>query len=97
MVYDVDPALLDAWQVYMPLCRYPTELIIRMLVLVPIIVVVNVGSDEMTSPFKLHVIFSGSSPLLMEQVTCTNSPSLTTSRPKLNGTIFGGSEDAEVF
>ena len=40
-----------------------------MLVLVPIIVVVREGSEEITSPFKLQETFSGSSPLLIEQVT----------------------------
>lgn len=91
-MYCIDPALFEAWQVYSPLCLYPTELKIRMLVLVPIIVVVRDGSEETTSPFRLHVIFSGSSPLLMEHVTWAYSPSLTTLLPKLKGTISGGSK-----
>ena len=70
-----------------------------MLVLVPIMVVVNEGSEETMSPFKDHVIFSGSSPELIEQVTWTNFPSSIDSKPKLNGIISGGSEkkDYSIF
>ena len=65
---------------------------IRIEVLVPIIVVVNDGSEEITSPFRLQVIFKGSSPLLTEQVTWAKSPSSTLVFPNENGTISGGSE-----
>jgi len=86
------PAAFLAVQVYWPLCRYPTLVIIRMLVRVPIMEVVMEGSDEMTSPLRLQETVSGSSPLLTLQVTWTKSPSLETSVPKVKGTMTGGSE-----
>ena len=42
---------------------------INMLICLPIIVVVIVGSDDIKSPFKLQVIVRGMSPLLMNE-TC---------------------------
>ena len=41
---------------------------------VPNIVVVSVGPDETMSPFKLHVIDIGMSPLLITQVNWANFP-----------------------
>ena len=63
----------------------------RMLVCKPIMVVVITGSDDMVSPFKLQVKDSGLSPLATTQVSWVNSPWLTTSFPKENGMISGGS------
>jgi hypothetical protein len=40
-----------------------------MLVLVPIMVVVSDGSDEMTSPCNDQLMVKGSSPFVTEQVT----------------------------
>ena len=76
----------------MPLWRYPTLLIISMLVLAPIIVVVIEGSEEIKSPLSDHEIRSGSSPFCTKQISCAMSPSFTGSVPKVNGTILGGSE-----
>ena len=56
-------------QEYFPLCLYPTEEIIKILVRVPIIVVVIAGSEEIVSPSKLQDTESGRSPLLTLQVT----------------------------
>ncbi len=64
----------------------------RILVLWPTIVVVISGSEDTSSPFKLHVILSGLSPDLILHVTCTNSPSLAVSSPNENGVIVGGTE-----
>ena len=86
------PALLELWHVNMPLWRYPTLLIISMLVLVPIMVVVIEGSEEIKSPFSDHEIRSGSSPFCTKQISWTMSPSFVGSVPKENGTILGGSE-----
>ena len=61
----------------------------RMLVWVPSIVVVRVGSELITSPFRLQVMDRGLSPLDTTQVSWAKSPWLTTSLPKENGTISG--------
>ena len=53
--------------------------------------VVIAGSDEMTSPLRLQVTTSGSSPRLTLQVTWIKSPSLEASLPNVNGTMTGGS------
>ena len=63
------PALFLAMQEYFPLCLYPTEEIIKILVRVPIIVVVMAGSEEIVSPSKLQDTESGRSPRLTLQVT----------------------------
>lgn len=68
----------------MPEWRYPTLLMIRMLVLVPIMVVVRDGSDEITSPCSDQVMVRGSSPFVTEQVTWAKLPSSTISNGKLN-------------
>ena len=86
------PASLEALHVYVPLCLYPTFVIISILALVPIMVVVTEGSDETTAPFRNQLIRKGSSPLRTKHVSCAMSPSFTESVPKLNGTICGGSE-----
>ena len=86
------PASFLAIQVYFPLCLYPTDEIIKILVLTPIMVVVIAGSEEIVSPSKLHETERGKSPRLTLHVTCTNSPSSTESMPKENGVIRGGSE-----
>ena len=91
------PASFLAIQVYFPLCLYPTDEIIKMLVLTPIKVVVMAGSEEIVSPSKLHETESGKSPRLTLHVTCTNSPSSTESMPKENGVIRGGSEISIKF
>ena len=62
-----------------------------MLVWVPNIVVVRTGSELMMSPFKLHVIDKGLSPLLIAHISCADSPWLTGWSPKEKGTICGGS------
>ena len=80
-------------QEYFPLCLYPTEEIIKILVRVPIMVVVMAGSEEMVSPSKLQETERGRSPRLTLQVTWTNSPSLTESMPNEKGVITGGSEN----
>ena len=64
-----------------------------MLVRVPIMEVVIEGSDEMTSPFRLHETVMGSSPRFTLQVTWIKSPSFETSVPKVKGTMTGGSEN----
>jgi hypothetical protein len=43
--------------------------IINKLALVPIIVVVTLGSEDIISPFKNQVIFNGSSPLFTKHVS----------------------------
>ena len=53
----------------MPLCRYPTLLIINMLVLVPIMVVVIVGSEETISPLRDQEIRRGSSPFCTKHIS----------------------------
>ena len=60
-----------------------------MLVCVPSIVVVKVGSELIMSPLRLQVIDRGLSPLDTTQVSWAKSPWLTTSLPKENGTISG--------
>ena len=52
-------------------------------------VVVMVGSEDIRSPFRLHVIVSGMSPLLMTQVSCASFPWSIVSYPKEKGTISG--------
>ena len=52
-------------------------------------VVVIVGSDDIRSPFRLHVIVMGMSPLLMTHVSCANFPWSIVSYPKEKGTISG--------
>ena len=60
-----------------------------MLICLPIIVVVIVGSEDIKSPFKLQVIVRGMSPLLMRHVSCATLPWSIVSRPKEKGTISG--------
>ena len=60
-----------------------------MLICLPIIVVVIVGSEDIKSPFRLQVIVRGMSPLLMRQVSCATFPWSILSNPKENGTISG--------
>ena len=85
------PALFVALQVYVPLCLYPTCVMVKMLAWVPSMVVVRAGSDETTSPFRLQVIETGLSPFLMLHIIMAVSPWLTAASPKENGTISGGS------
>ena len=63
----------------------------RMLVCVPSMVVVRVGSELIMSPFRLQVIVRGLSPFDTTQVNCVNSPWLTTSFPNEKGIISGSS------
>ena len=61
--------------------------------LVPIMVVVIVGPEEMVSPLSDQEILKGSSPRETKQVIWAVSPSLTSPPdPKENGTMLGGSE-----
>ena len=62
VVEDDVPAVFLAVQMYWPLCLYPTFDIMRMDALVPIIVVVMLGSELIESPFRLQVIVMGKSP-----------------------------------
>ena len=64
----------------------------RMLVCVPSIVVVKVGSELMMSPLRLQVMDRGLSPLDTTQVSWAKSPWLTISFPKENGTMTGFSK-----
>ncbi len=66
-------------------------------VLVPIIVVVKEGSEDIVSPLSDQVILKGSSPLRTRHVNWAISPSLTASDPKENGTISGDSERVKKF
>ena len=61
----------------------------RMLVWVPSMVVVRVGSELIISPFRLQVMDSGLSPLDTTHVNWAKSPWLTISSPNEKGTIFG--------
>ena len=65
-----------------------------MLVLVPSMVVESLGSEEIMSPFRFHLIVIGSSPEDTTQINCANLPSSTGSTPKEKGTICGGSKKA---
>ena len=89
----VTPAEFFAVQVYVPLCLYPTELIVNIDVRVPREAVVRLGSDEITSPFNAHEIDKGSSPLLTIHTSWANSPSSRTSLPNVRGIKVGGSSD----
>ena len=60
-----------------------------MLICLPIIVVVIVGSEDIKSPFKLQVIVKGMSPLLIRHVSCATLPWSIVSRPKEKGTMSG--------
>ena len=91
-VCDVTPALFFAVQVYVPLCLYPTELIVSIDVLVPNDAVVRPGSEETMSPFKAQESVRGSSPFRTIQTSCANSPSSTTSLPNVSGNKIGGSK-----
>jgi hypothetical protein len=64
---------------------------VRMLAWLPSIVVVRAGSEEITSPLRLHVSDTGLSPFFTKQVIIAVSPSLTASSPNVNGTISGAS------
>ena len=75
----------------MPLCLYPTFVIVSRLICVPIMEVVKAGSEETTSPFRLQVIETGLSPLLILHIITEVSPSLTGASPNEKGTISGGS------
>ena len=90
-VWDVTPALFLAVQVYVPLCLYPTELIVNIEVLVPKEAVVRPGSEDILSPFNAQESVNGSSPFRTIQTNCANSPSSTTSLPKVKGSKTGGS------
>ena len=68
-----------------------------MLILSPIIVVVIVGSEDMISPFRLQVMDRGASPLDTRHVSWADFPSLTTLKPKENGTSSGGSAKVKYF
>ena len=61
----------------------------NMLACLPSMVVVIVGSDDIRSPFRLHVIVMGMSPLLMTHVSCANFPWSIVSYPNEKGTISG--------
>ena len=95
-VCDVAPALFFAVQVYVPLCLYPTELIVSIDVLVPNDAVVRPGSEEIMSPFRAQERVRGSSPLRTIQTSCANSPSSTTSLPNVSGSKIGGSKRKKV-
>ena len=64
--------------------------------LVPIMVVVIVGPEDIVSPFKDQVILRGSSPLDTRQVSCAMSPSLTSPDPKEKGMMLGGSGNVSL-
>ena len=53
--------------------------------------VVRPGSEEILAPFSAQDRVSGSSPVRTKQINWANSPSLSTSLAKLNGTNVGGS------
>ena len=78
------------------MCLWLTDDIVSMLVLRPNIVVDKSGSDAIMSPFKLQVIVKGSSPVRIIQTSWANSPALTVSAPKENGTISGGTESETI-
>ena len=61
-------------------------------VLVPNDAVVRPGSEEIISPFKAQERLKGSSPLRTMHTNCANSPSSTTSLPKVSGSNMGGSK-----
>ena len=65
---------------------------INMLVLVPTIVVVMLGPEFSSWPFRLQVMVMGMSPLETTQVNCANSPESITGFPNVNGMICGGSK-----
>ena len=62
------------------------------LVLLPNIVVDRSGSEDTTSPFKLHVIWIGSSPIETTHTSCAKEFSFTGLTPKVKGTITGGTK-----
>ena len=61
----------------------------NMLICLPIIVVDIVGSEDIKSPFRLQVMVSGMSPLLIRQVSWATLPWSIVSNPKEKGTILG--------
>ena len=61
----------------------------RMLVWVPSMVVVRVGSELIMSPFRLQVIERGWSPLVITHVNCAKSPWFKISLPNENGRMSG--------
>ena len=85
--------MLFAVQVYSPLCLYPTDAIVSMLVLVPNVAVESPGSEDTSSPLSDHLMVNGSSPLLTTQTSWANSPSSRISFPKDNGFREGISEE----
>ena len=63
-----------------------------MLVRVPTMVVVMLGPELSSWPFRLHVMWIGMSPLETTQVSWAKSPESMTLLPKENGTMLGGSK-----
>ena len=63
----------------------------RMLVWVPSIVVVRVGSEDTMSPFRLQVMERGLSPLVTAHISWAESPWFTGNSPNEKGVIVGGS------
>lgn len=84
------PARFCAKQVYFPEWAAWTDSIVRWLVLLFVFPVSIPSNALMCWPFKVQVIFIGISPLEIAHVTVTKSPELTTSSPKENGWIWGG-------
>jgi hypothetical protein len=68
-----------------------------MLVLVPTMVVVMLGPELSSFPFKLQVMVNGMSPLDTTQVSWTKSPESTMSVPNENGAILGGSKTRSII
>ena len=87
-----EPARFWAWQVYEPRCLWPTELIIKKLVLVPKLLVMIPESELMLIPWKVHRIDNGWSPAETLHSIWAEVPSSNVSWPKVMGTNFGGSE-----
>ena len=63
----------------------------RILVWVPSIVVVRVGSELITSPFRLQVMERGLSPLVTAHISWAESSWFTGNSPNEKGTMVGGS------
>lgn len=77
---------------YLPICLYDIDEIMRSEVLVPNCVVVRSGPGPKSSPWRDQVMLKGSSPFITEQIICRGSPWFTASSPNVKGSILGGSK-----
>lgn len=84
------PAEFSAVQVYSPACSAFTESMLSWLVRLLVRMTVTPSILDTGTPFSIHVIFNGKSPLCTAHIIVVMSSELIGSVPKSKGIIAGG-------